>query len=61
MFDCALLLLPPEYNLARAREERAKAERAKSPANRAGHIALAEIFEARASAFETLALIEQDA
>ena len=61
MFDCVLLLLPPEYNLARARQERAKAERAGSPANRQGHIALAEIFEARASAFGTHGLIEEDA
>jgi len=45
------LLLPPEYNLARAHQERAKAEAAPCPQDRRGHLMLAEIFEERAGAW----------
>jgi len=52
------LLLPSEYNLARARQERAKAAACHSDAVRRGHIELAEIFEARATAFERILLAD---
>jgi hypothetical protein len=45
------LLLPPEYNLARAHQERAKAEAAPCPRDRHGHLVLAAIFEERAGAW----------
>jgi hypothetical protein len=40
--------LPPEYNLHRALQERAKAEQALDPAKRAAHLELASLFEKRA-------------
>ena len=45
------ILLPPEYNLARAHQERAKAEACDSPARRQSHLELAAIFEERAGAY----------
>lgn len=45
------ILLPPEYNLARAREERRKAASCVSPAAARGHIELAELFELRATQY----------
>lgn len=49
MFDD--VLLPPEYNLARASEERAKAEACVSPLEKRGYLEMAAIFEQRAMAW----------
>jgi hypothetical protein len=40
--------LPPEYNLHRASQERAKAEQSRDPVKRAAHLELASLFEMRA-------------
>ena len=48
------IILPPEYNLARASQERAKADLAPCPEHREGHLRLAEIFEERVSAWRAL-------
>ena len=45
-------LLPPEYNLARASEERAKAEACVSPMEKRGYLEMAAIFEQRAQAWQ---------
>jgi hypothetical protein len=45
------ILLPAEYNLARASEEREKARLSLSPAVARGHIELAMIFERRAALY----------
>jgi hypothetical protein len=57
MHGCSLLL-PSAYNLDRARQERAKAETCTCEASRRGHLELAAIFEARASALERMLLID---
>ena len=57
MHGCSLLL-PSEYNLDRARQERAKADACVCEAGRRGHLELAAIFEARASAFERILLAD---
>ncbi len=41
-------MLPPEYNLRRAQEEREKATRCLDPEARRAHLELADIFEQRA-------------
>lgn len=45
------IILPPEYNLARAHQERAKADACTSEQERLGHLRLAEIFESRAEEY----------
>ena len=47
MFDSSTLL-PPEYNLARANEERAKAAACATPGERRRYLEMAAIFEWRA-------------
>ena len=57
MHGCSILL-PSDYNLDRARQERAKAEACGCETRRRGHLELAAIFEARASAFERILLAD---
>jgi hypothetical protein len=48
------VMLPPAYNLDRARQERDKAARADCPRERALHLEMAAIFEQRAEAVQAL-------
>ena len=57
MHGCSILL-PSDYNLDRARQERAKAEACGCETRRRGHLELAAIFEARAGAFERILLAD---
>jgi hypothetical protein len=50
------IILPPAYNLARAHQERAKAEACTCPIDRIGHLRLAAIFESRADEYRLLEL-----